>query len=306
LTTTAEQGRADAVRSQAPPLQHHFDTPAQQFDAAKFGVWLFLATEILLFGGLFVAYSVYRGNHPEIFAYAHQFLDRRLGALNTVILLCSSLTMAWAVRAAQLGQRRLMALLLGLTLFGGAAFMGVKYFEYKAKFEHGLLWARKYVPQHAGEGGRESAAMPPAAPGAAAAPAPPAAPTPQAPEPAVAAAAGAAAARLERTALPPPGAPPRGLLDDSHHEAASHDESHADPGPEPANAQLFFSIYFLMTGLHGLHVLAGMAAIGWLLARALGGAFGPAYFTPVDLVGLYWHLVDLIWIFLFPLLYLIR
>ena len=118
-----------------PHLQHHFETPVQQFDAGKLGIWLFLATEILLFGGLFVAYSIYRANHPEIFVYAHQYLDKVLGGTNTVILLCSSLTMAWAVRAAQLGQRRLLVLLLSLTILGGFGFMGIKYVEYKAKWE---------------------------------------------------------------------------------------------------------------------------------------------------------------------------
>ena len=87
-------------------LQHHFDTPLQQFDSAKLGMWLFLATEILLFGGLFVAYAIYRANHPEIFSWAHHLLDTKLGAINTVVLLTSSLTMAWGVRAAQLGQRK--------------------------------------------------------------------------------------------------------------------------------------------------------------------------------------------------------
>ncbi|HKQ59764.1 MAG TPA: cytochrome c oxidase subunit 3, partial [Candidatus Polarisedimenticolaceae bacterium] len=130
-------------------MQHHFDTPEQQYDSSKFGMWLFLATEILLFGGLFCAYAIYRANHPEIFAYAHTFLDKRLGAFNTIVLLCSSLTMAWAVRAAQLGQRRILTLMLALTLAGGGVFLGVKFVEYKAKFEHGLLWARRYAPQHA-------------------------------------------------------------------------------------------------------------------------------------------------------------
>ena len=131
-------------------LQHHFDTPVQQYDSGKLGMWLFLATEILLFGGLFVAYAVYRASHPEVFAYAHTFLDTNLGAINTVILLCSSLTMAWAVRAAQLNQQRLLVLLLCLTLLGAGGFLGIKYVEYKAKWEHGLLWARSYDPTHHG------------------------------------------------------------------------------------------------------------------------------------------------------------
>ena len=109
---TYEGASGMTPRASMPHLQHHFDTAEQQFDAGKLGMWLFLATEILLFGGLFCAYAVYRANHPEIFLYAHQFLDKSLGGTNTVILLCSSLTMAWAVRASQLGQRKLLIGLL--------------------------------------------------------------------------------------------------------------------------------------------------------------------------------------------------
>jgi cytochrome c oxidase subunit 3 len=228
----------------SPHLQHHFDTEEQQFDAGKLGMWLFLATEILLFGGMFVAYAIYRANHPEIFIYAHQYLDKVLGGTNTVILLCSSLTMAWAVRASQLGQQRLLVVLLSLTLLGGFGFMGIKYVEYKAKWEHGLLPGTHFAPHE----NKEHEAAKPAAPDTG--------------------------------------------------DLAGH-------GKRPSNAQIFFGIYFLMTGLHGIHVLLGMGAITWLLVRSLKGQFGPAYFTPVDFVGLYWHLVDLIWIFLFPLLYLI-
>jgi len=266
-------------------LQHHFDTPVRQFDASKLGMWLFLATEVLLFGGLFCAYAIYRASHPEVFIWAHQFLDRGLGATNTVILLCSSLTMAWAVRAAQLGQRRLLVALLGLTILGGLGFMGIKFVEYKAKWEHGLLWARSYHPVDHGTPPPEAAAAPVPAALAPAAPVPP-----------------AGGAALERTQLAPAAAGPAGL---AAPPAAEADHAGAHPAA-PVNAQLFFSVYFLMTGLHGLHVLAGMGAIAWVLLRAWRDEFGPAYFTPVDLVGLYWHLVDLIWIFLFPLLYLIH
>jgi cytochrome c oxidase subunit 3 len=246
----------------APHLQHHFDTPEQQFDAGKLGIWLFLATEILLFGGLFCAYAVYRANHPEIFLYAHQYLDKVLGGTNTVILLCSSLTMAWAVRASQLGQRKLLIALLSLTLLGGVGFMSIKYVEYKAKWEHGLLPGTHFAPHDHGE--KAQAAAPTAA---------------------------------SATFVPSSVGPPGTVRDD---ERAS--EGH---GKRPSNTQIFFGIYFLMTGLHGIHVLAGMGAILWILVRSVKGHFGPEYFTPVDFVGLYWHLVDLIWIFLFPLLYLI-
>jgi len=249
-----------------PHLQHHFETPEQQFDAGKLGIWLFLATEILLFGGLFCAYAIYRASHPEVFVYAHQFLDKVLGGTNTVVLLCSSLTMAWAVRASQLGQRKLLIALLSLTLLGGFAFMGIKGIEYKQKWEHGLLPGTHFAPhdEHAAE----------------------AAPAPAAPSP----------------TFKPSAAGPAGTVRGDE-PAVSASGPH---GKRPSNTQIFFGIYFLMTGLHAIHVLIGMGAIGWILVRSIRGDFGPEYFTPVDFVGLYWHLVDLIWIFLFPLLYLIH
>ncbi|HEX4822983.1 MAG TPA: cytochrome c oxidase subunit 3 [Candidatus Polarisedimenticolaceae bacterium] len=270
-----------------PHLQHHFETPAQQFDAGKLGIWLFLATEILLFGGLFVAYSIYRANHPEIFIYAHQYLDKVLGGTNTVILLSSSLTMAWAVRAAQLGQRRLLVLLLSLTILGGFGFMGIKYVEYKAKWEHGLLPGSHFKPHE--EEAAEAKAPP------APAPAPPVAgvelPGKNGP------------LLVEKSRIAPSAAGPGGTVHVQEPEAAAAERVHL--GKRPSNVQVFFSIYFLMTGLHGIHVLVGIGLISWILIRSIRGEFGPEYFTPVDFVGLYWHLVDVIWIFLFPLLYLI-
>jgi len=232
----------NASPSRDPHLAHHFSTPKQQFESGKLGMWLFLITEVLLFGGLFTLYAVYRANHPEIFVYAHQFLNKTLGALNTVVLICSSLTMAWAVRAAQLGQRKVLMGCLAATLAGGLMFMCVKGIEYEHKWKDGLLWGKYYKPTHQIEN-KEAA---PAAAGV-------------------------------------------------HAEAT-----------EPRHVRIFFSIYFLMTGLHGLHVLVGMVLIAWIFFRAKRGDFGPAYFAPVDNVGLYWHLVDLIWIYLFPLLYLIH
>ncbi|NUQ61618.1 MAG: cytochrome c oxidase subunit 3 family protein [Pirellulales bacterium] len=250
----ADPGSVEAPRPHAaadhhrPFLAHHYQSYKQQFEAGKLGMWIFLLTEILLFGGLFCAYAVYRANHPEIFIYAHHFLDKNLGAINTAVLIFSSFTMAWGVRCAQLNQRKLLMVMLSLTLLCACGFLGIKYVEYKHKWEDGLLWAGKYHPvEHA--------------------------------EPA-------------DHAARPPGRP----------EAQS-----ALQRPEgPRYAGIFFSIYFMMTGLHGLHVLAGMAAIAWILVRAANGHFNSHYFGPVDYVGLYWHLVDLIWIYLFPLLYLIH
>ncbi len=207
-----------------PYLQHHFAEPVQQFEAAKIGMWLFLVTEILLFGGLFVGFAVMHSRYPEAFASAHHHLDRALGALNTVVLLVSSFTMALAVAAARAGKRRALIGCLVLTLTLAGVFLVVKYFEYSHKFHEGLLPGRFYSYK----------------------------------------------------------------------------------GPSVPGEFMFFSFYFLMTGLHALHVLAGMTAISWLIWRARRGDFSAQYYNPVDLVGLYWHLVDMIWIYLFPLLYLIR
>ena len=223
-------------------LAHHFDTPRQQFDSGKLGMWIFLVTEILFFGGLFCVYAVHRANHPEIFVYAHQFLNKYLGALNTCVLIFSSLTMAWGVRCAQLGQRRGLVVCMALTLACASIFLGVKYVEYKHKWEDGLLWGEQFSPtDHATVASREIA----------------------------------------------------------EHGETAHDT-------RPNNVHIFFGIYFAMTGLHAIHVILGMIAITWILVRGAKGHFNSQYFGPVDYVGLYWHLVDLIWIFLFPLLYLIH
>jgi cytochrome c oxidase subunit 3 len=212
--------------SRSFPLTHFFHSPQQQLEAGKLGMWLFLATEILLFGGLFCAYVIYRSLHFEVFENAANYLDWQLGALNTVVLLFSSLTVALAIRAAQTDNPGLIKLYLVLTLACAAAFLVVKYVEYSHKFHVGLL----------------------------------------------------------------PG---------GHFKASGiHVEN-------PDQLHVFFGIYFLMTGLHGIHVLIGMAVLTWVLVRAMKGEFGPHYYMPLELGGLYWHLVDLIWIFLFPLLYLI-
>jgi cytochrome c oxidase subunit 3 len=302
----AHPPRPDADPHEDPHLAHHFETPQQQYESGKLGMWMFLATEVLLFSGLFCAYAVYRASHPEVFEWAHKYLNIWLGGTNTIVLICSSLTMAWAVRAAQLGQQRLLAICLALTLLGGFTFLGIKFVEYKNKWEEGLLWAGQYKPtpeaveQLQGHEG-ETAAKP-------------ATTTASSTRAAVrAAASGPAAAsnaavqqmvegvKVERSLIAPAATGPRGLRPSNRAGTL-----HLVPERAPRELWLFFSIYFLMTGLHGLHVIGGLIVISWLLARSLRGQFGPAYYTPVDLVGLYWHLVDVIWIFLFPLLYLIH
>jgi cytochrome c oxidase subunit 3 len=283
---------AEHAQSDGLTVDHHFENADQQYQSAKLGMWIFLSTEILFFGGLFTAYTVYRVNHPEIFLFGHHFLDKNLGALNTAILICSSLTAAWAVRAAQLKQIGVLKLMIVLTMLFAFCFMGVKAVEYNTKWKHGLLWAGRYHPHIEDHGGAshetvgdEAAEMSQAEPESVE-------PTEEesAPQPADA----------DRSKIAPAAEGPAGL--------ATPDEGKAESETivaEPANAQIYFSIYFLLTGLHGIHVLAGIGAFTWLLLCAYRGYFDTGHFTRVDMVALYWHLVDLIWIYLFLLLYLI-
>ena len=291
-----------------PNLAHHFDTPEQQAQTGKLGMWVFLGTEILMFGGLFCAYSVYRHNHPEVFEYAHQYLNKMWGAINTLVLITSSLTMAWGVRAAQLGQKKTLIFMLVLTLLGAAAFMVIKTIEYRAKWDekifigHGNEFyadAAETKNKASVEGLEEEVLH--ANPGAKAA-----LPvlTKVTPEPADPNFGGPDQAKIV-----PPNVTPAGMAATEHVKAAAAEGPLTYEQLDPIakhRVYTFFAIYFCMTGLHGVHVLVGMGLISWIAIRAGRNEFGPAYFTPVDLVGLYWHLVDLIWIFLFPLLYLIH
>ncbi|MCC7409798.1 MAG: cytochrome c oxidase subunit 3 [Phycisphaeraceae bacterium] len=318
-----------------PNLAHHFETPKQQFDSAKVGMWVFLATEILMFGGLFCAYAVWRSNHPDVFLYAHTKLDWRLGGINTVLLIASSFTMAWAVRAAQLAQKKLMVALLALTIAGGCGFLVVKTIEYSAKYHHGLWVGRwnQYHPNyqgpkheqgdaHATEGAvHEGEAAPAPAPGSGAgdpnvsAPgsaggydqSAPAHEDPAAPEHSqVTHAPAGPQGVVPALVMPPTSAQVHADLAEASHTSHYNLAWEDLPPAEQARTHQFFQIYFLMTGLHTFHVIVGLGLLVWILLRGIAGAFASAYFTPVDLVGLYWHLVDLIWIFLFPLLYLIH
>ncbi|MFO0693582.1 MAG: cytochrome c oxidase subunit 3 family protein [Polyangiales bacterium] len=221
-------------------LAHHFDTPVQQFDAAKIGMWTFLAQEILFFSGLFVAYGIFRTWYPEAFSVGSHLLNWKMGALNTFVLLISSFTAAQAVRYSQLGDRGKTGAMLLVTIACAGIFMVVKYFEYTHKFHVGLLPGKYFAPN--AEGMEEIVAA----------------------------------------------------VGNAHHS-----------GGIPYHLRSFFGIYFVMTGLHGLHVLIGIGIIFWVWLRNQRGEFSSEFFTPVDLVALYWHLVDLIWIYLFPFLYLI-
>ena len=218
---------ADHAPTETLALRVQFDTEAQQKDAATLGMWIFLITEIMFFGGMFAVYTIYRSWYPDVYAIASSSLNEIIGALNTGVLLLSSFTMVMAVRAGQLGQRKMIVIFLILTLLFGGIFLGVKAYEWNEKFEE------HHIP-------------------------------------------GQAAFHLD------------GVLP-------------ADQG----HAQLFFSIYFAMTGLHALHMVIGVGILLTLIVLARKGRFSASYYTPVDVAGLYWHFVDIIWIFLFPLLYLI-
>ena len=213
---------ADAAHH--PALQHHFDDLGQQQAASTLGMWVFLATEVLFFGGMFMAYILYRMWYPDAFVAGSHHLNITQGAFNTAVLIGSSLTMALAVRGAQTGNRNAQVVFLLLTIVLGGVFLGVKYFEYAAKFEHHLV--------------------------------------------------------------PGPGF----LFDDPRYQRT---------------AQIFFSVYFAMTGMHAVHMVIGVGLLAWLTINALRSRYTAEWNTPVELVGLYWHFVDIVWIFLFPLLYLV-
>ena len=295
----------DPIHAANPHLAHHFDTPQQQFDAGKLGIWLFLLTEVLFFAGLFCAYTVYRSMHPEVFVYAHYFLDTKLGALNTCVLLISSLTAAWAVRNAQLAEKKMLMINIVVTIGCAFTFMCVKYVEYSHKYHDGLLPGRSFQPKEqiwelktfrdkhpeAAEYAEKLAKLDEkkAAPAVAGAAAPPAGGKP--------AEHGEVIERPTEEELEPLLA--AGLVGPRSLDPSAHIS-------RPRMAHVFFGIYFFMTGLHGFHVLIGIGIWVWMLLKAAKGQFGPTYFGPIDFTALYWHLVDLIWIYLFPLLYLIH
>lgn len=288
-----------------PFLAHHFETPAQQFDSGKLGMWLFLATEVLFFGGLFAAYAVLRFRSPEVFAYSAEYLDTILGGVNTAVLIASSLTMALAVRFAQTDKIRAMLVCLVLTFMGAVGFMVIKYFEYTSKIRDNMVWgATFYTPPD--EQVRIAVNTPPPEAAPAAATFESVALRDAAPATSMFAMPPAESSVIARAPRGPSGlAEPTGRVPDPVpvYEPASR---HLEDPKMPVNTHQFFAIYYAMTGLHGIHVVIGMIVIGWLFWRGLKGHFGSKYYTPVDLGGLYWHVVDLIWIFLFPLFYLIH
>ena len=224
-TAVAAHGVPDDDGAHHPRLQHHFDTLDQQLYASTFGMWVFLVTEVLFFGGLFMAYIIYRIWYPEMFVHASAHLNITLGAINTAVLIGSSLTMAYAVNAAQRGASPKEQVFWLLSTMGlGSVFLGIKVVEYMDKFKHSLVPGPNF-----------------------------------------------------------------------HFE---------DPAYQ-ATAQIYYSLYFALTGLHATHMIVGIVIMAVIVRMAAKGNFDSKWYTPVEIMGLYWHFVDLVWIFLFPLLYLI-
>ena len=249
---------ADHAGTHHPALQHHFDTLAQQKEAAVIGMWLFLLTEILFFGGLFVAYMIYRIWYFEAFAEASRRLSLFWGGLNTAVLIGSSLTMALAVRAAQTNNRKWTVNWLILTTILGCVFLGVKVIEYQDKFANyevpGEHYNWLYHEQHAS--------------------------TPTSPQ-------------ADSSSL-------------SAGAEGGHRQLRMTPEQLQNTTQIYFSLYFTMTGLHALHMIIGVGLMLVITWMAWKGKFDAGWYTPVEMSGLYWHFVDIVWIFLFPLLYLVE
>ena len=212
-----------SLSAEATALKHQFDDLGQQKEASIFGMWIFLVTEVMFFGGMFAGYAVYRWKYHEAFVAGSNRLDLFWGATNTVVLILSSLTMALAVRAAQTNKRKALMLFLVLTMILGGVFLGIKAVEYSHKFHEHLV----------------------------------------------------------------PG------------------PSFEFTGADPQHAQIYFSFYFAMTGFHALHMIIGIGIMATILWMSYQGRFSAEYYNPVEVSGLYWHFVDIVWIFLFPLLYLI-
>jgi cytochrome c oxidase subunit 3 len=352
-------------------LAHHFDDAEQQFDAGKLGMWLFLVTEVLFFSGMFCAYAMYRSLHPEIYEFASFFLNEKLGAINTGVLLFSSLTMAWAVRAAQLSQHRILIAMLGMTLGCAAVFLGVKAVEYTHKWNLGLLPGKYYITQgilpeshdhtwlirlciipavilvacciwyfmslvssdpfqrrvsgplllaslcffggvglgvylesqEAAHGAHAEHQHSEAHGGDAHGAGHDQSATTHADHQHSASTAVASAPLISSDTARVPAGQAHGdqVLVNPKAVGVDHPEVN-----QKGKAGLFFGIYYCMTGVHAIHIIGGMLVISWLIVKAARKEFHSKYFGPVDNVGLYWHLVDFIWIYLFPLLYLIK
>ena len=247
ITTVEQMEHAHIEHEHAslPQHRHHFETEEQQREAGSFGMWLFLLTEIMFFGGMFFAYLLYRNWYYPAFAAASNQLNVPMGAANTAILITSGFCMAVGVWAAEMRKRTLLVWMLILTTVFGCAFIGVKYFEYKEKYE------LNHIP-----GNNFSVAM---------------------------------------------------FVNPQNYPQYPDTYSEKPLAPDMAQkTQIFFFLYFAMTGMHALHMIIGIGLLLWLIHRAYRGDFSSGYVAPIENFGLYWHFVDIVWLFLFPLLYLIN
>jgi len=235
-------------------LYGQFKTLEQQKDTATLGMWIFLVTEVMFFGGIMLAYAINRHTYYHAYAMGSNTLSLKLGTINTLVLLASSFTMAMGVWSAQTGKQKLLPVFLSLTILLGFIFFGVKYVEYAQKFHHHLVPGASFDISYCVNNPSKCQDISPE--------------------------------ELEVES---------GLIARA---------KEADPNIN-SHAQLYFSAYFGMTGLHALHMVIGAGLLFWLLHGSLKGRFTPEWNTPVDIVGLYWHFVDIVWIYLFPLLYLI-
>ena len=215
-----------------PRLQHHFESMSQQHEASSLGMWIFLSTEVLFFGGLFLAYGFYRWLYYDAFIAASHHQNIILGGINTAVLICSSLTVAMSIYFAQRNRQKAVVVMVILTMLLGLAFLGIKAIEYKEHFDHHLF----------------------------------------------------------------PG---------PHFQFPDDPKTAVNETQFAGTAQMFYVLYFFMTGLHAFHMVIGLGIYAWLLLRSMKKEFGPDYYSPLEAGGLYWHFVDIVWIFLFPMLYLI-
>ncbi len=284
----------------APGLQHQFEDMKQQEESVSIGMWVFLVQEIMFFGGLFTAYLVFRSRFPMAFAAGSNHLDAFWGGLNTLVLIVSSLTMALTVYYAQKGNRNMQVVMIVLTMLFGTTFLGVKVIEYRDKYEHGLVpvqgWNKKVKE---GEHKEAASVVLPFETRAFASEAQTEAPAVHHSNPK-----GEFQIDVEKDMKLPKMAEDGKFLTQAE-QVGYYSNGKLDPEKFRDKVRIFFYIYFVMTGLHALHMIVGLGIMAWLLWMAWRNSFSIDYYMPVEMSGLYWHFVDIVWIFLFPLLYLL-
>jgi len=272
-----------------PGLQHQFDDMKQQEESVSIGMWMFLVQEIMFFGGLFTAYLVFRSRYPMAFAAGSNHLDAFWGGLNTLVLIVSSLTMALTVYYAQKSNRSMQVIMIVLTMIFGAAFLGVKAIEYTDKYNHGLVPVKGLNKKIKDDPAHHAEVKP--------------------------------CWEVDHNAPKVEHANPKGeflwtdcslakVAQDGNFLTSAEKIGYYSNGQIDADkfrdkVRIFYFIYFVMTGLHALHMIIGLGIMAWLLWTAWKGYYTSEYYMPVEMSGLYWHFVDIVWIFLFPLLYLL-